>query len=47
MRKMPKRVGSIGTLGAFSHQMGKPLAAGEGGSILTSDDEIARIGITA
>ena len=37
-----KRVGSIGHLGAFSHQMGKPLAAGEGGSILTSDEDLAR-----
>jgi dTDP-4-amino-4,6-dideoxygalactose transaminase len=37
-----KRVGSIGDLGGFSHQMGKPLAAGEGGSIATSNDEFAR-----
>jgi dTDP-4-amino-4,6-dideoxygalactose transaminase len=37
-----KRVGSIGDLGSFSHQMGKPLAAGEGGSICTSNDEFAR-----
>ncbi len=37
-----KRVGSIGHLGSFSHQMGKPLAAGEGGSITTSDDDFAR-----
>ncbi|MGI6208830.1 MAG: DegT/DnrJ/EryC1/StrS family aminotransferase [Anaerolineae bacterium] len=37
-----KRVGSVGHLGAFSHQMGKPLAAGEGGSITTSDDGFAR-----
>lgn len=37
-----KRVGSIGHLGSFSHQMGKPLAAGEGGSITTSDETFAR-----
>ena len=37
-----KRVGSIGHLGAFSHQMGKPLASGEGGSITTDDDNYAR-----
>jgi len=36
-----QRVGSIGTLGGFSFQMGKPLAAGEGGAITTSDDDLA------
>jgi len=37
-----KRIGSIGDLGGFSHQMGKPLAAGEGGSITTNNDELAQ-----
>jgi dTDP-4-amino-4,6-dideoxygalactose transaminase len=36
-----KRIGSIGDLGGFSFQLGKPLAAGEGGAITTSDDQLA------
>ena len=36
-----KRVGSLGDLGGFSHQMGKPLASGEGGSITTDNDQFA------
>jgi len=37
------RVGSIGTIGAFSFQASKNLNAGEGGIILTNDDRIASI----
>jgi len=33
--------GSIGDVGTFSTQMGKPLTAGEGGICLTCDDELA------
>ena len=36
-----RRVGSIGDIGAFSFQMGKPLTCGEGGGITYSDDELA------
>lgn len=35
-----KRVGSIGDLGCFSFQMGKPLTCGEGGAILTDDEDL-------
>jgi dTDP-4-amino-4,6-dideoxygalactose transaminase len=34
--------GSIGELGSFSHQSYKSLTAGEGGSLLTGDEELAR-----
>jgi len=36
-----QRIGSIGDLGGFSLQMGKPLTCGEGGVITFSDDKIA------
>ena len=36
-----KRVGSIGHLGAFSLQQGKPLTCGEGGFVCTSDEQLA------
>lgn len=36
-----RRVGSIGHLGAFSFQMGKTLTCGEGGMVITSDEELA------
>lgn len=36
-----KKVGSLGTVGAFSFQMGKPLTAGEGGAITYDDDALA------
>ncbi|MGQ9553657.1 MAG: DegT/DnrJ/EryC1/StrS family aminotransferase [Anaerolineae bacterium] len=36
-----KRIGSIGHLGGFSFQLGKPLAAGEGGAVTTSNPELA------
>ena len=32
------KVGSLGSVGAFSFQMGKPLTAGEGGAITFNDD---------
>lgn len=35
------RVGAIGDLGTFSFQSGKNITAGEGGIILTNDDELA------
>ena len=34
--------GCIGAFGSFSHQSSKILTAGEGGTLLTSDDELAR-----
>jgi dTDP-4-amino-4,6-dideoxygalactose transaminase len=34
--------GCIGDFGSFSHQSSKILTAGEGGSLLTSDDDLAR-----
>jgi dTDP-4-amino-4,6-dideoxygalactose transaminase len=34
--------GCIGDFGSFSHQSSKILTAGEGGSLLTNDDELAR-----
>jgi len=36
-----KRVGSLGDIGCFSFQMGKPLTCGEGGVLTYSDDELA------
>jgi dTDP-4-amino-4,6-dideoxygalactose transaminase len=36
-----KKVGSIGHLGTFSFQQGKPLTCGEGGFVSTNDDELA------
>lgn len=36
-----RRVGAIGHLGGFSLQMGKTLTCGEGGVVLTDDDELA------
>jgi len=35
-----KRVGSIGDMGCFSFQMGKPLTCGEGGIVLTDDENL-------
>jgi len=35
-----KRVGSIGDMGCFSFQMGKPLTCGEGGIILVNDKDL-------
>ena len=35
-------VGSIGHFGAFSFQMGKTLTCGEGGMVLTNDEELAK-----
>ena len=37
-----KFVGTIGKIGAFSFQQGKHLTTGEGGIVVTDDDEIAR-----
>lgn len=37
-----RRVGSIGKAGTFSFQMGKLLTAGEGGIVVTNDDEFER-----
>ncbi|MEP6972604.1 MAG: DegT/DnrJ/EryC1/StrS family aminotransferase, partial [Actinomycetota bacterium] len=34
--------GCIGNFGSFSHQSSKILTAGEGGTLLTSDDDLAR-----
>jgi len=36
-----RRAGSIGHLGAFSFQQGKPLTCGEGGFVSTNDEKIA------
>ena len=36
-----KRVGSIGDMGCFSFQMGKPLTCGEGGIVLTNNEDLA------
>jgi len=35
-----KKVGGFGDLGCFSFQMGKPLTCGEGGMVLTDNDEL-------
>jgi dTDP-4-amino-4,6-dideoxygalactose transaminase len=37
-----KGAGCIGDLGSFSHQSSKILTSGEGGSLLTNDDDLAR-----
>lgn len=36
-----QKVGSIGTAGSFSFQLSKNMSAGEGGAIVTNDDELA------
>jgi len=36
-----RKVGSMGDLGCFSLQLGKPLTCGEGGIITTNDEELA------
>jgi len=36
-----RRVGAIGDMGTFSFQMGKTLTAGEGGIVVTNDEELA------
>lgn len=36
-----QKVGSIGDMGTFSFQMGKPLTCGEGGIVLTNSEELA------
>jgi len=36
-----KKVGSIGDMGTFSFQMGKPLTCGEGGIVITNNKEMA------
>ena len=35
-----KKVGSIGDMGCFSFQMGKPLTCGEGGMVLTNSEDL-------
>ena len=35
-----RKVGAIGNMGTFSFQMGKPLTCGEGGIVLTDDEEL-------
>lgn len=37
-----QKVGTFGALGAFSFQVGKVLAAGEGGAVITSDPQLYR-----
>ena len=37
-----KYVGTIGKIGAFSFQQGKQMTTGEGGIVVTNDDELAR-----
>jgi len=37
-----RKVGTFGTLGAFSFQVGKVLACGEGGAVITSDPALYR-----
>jgi dTDP-4-amino-4,6-dideoxygalactose transaminase len=37
-----KYVGTIGKIGAFSFQQGKHMTTGEGGIVVTNDDELAR-----
>jgi len=37
-----RRLGSIGHFGAFSFQIGKTLTCGEGGIVLTNDEELAK-----
>lgn len=36
-----RKVGSLGTAGSFSFQLSKNMSAGEGGAIVTDDDELA------
>lgn len=36
-----RKVGAIGNMGTFSFQMGKPLTCGEGGIVLTDNEELA------
>ena len=36
-----EKVGSIGDMGTFSFQMGKPLTCGEGGIVITNSEELA------
>jgi len=36
-----KKVGSIGNMGCFSFQMGKPLTCGEGGAVTYNDESLA------
>ena len=35
-------VGTIGTIGCFSLQQGKHITTGEGGLVVTNDDDLAR-----
>lgn len=37
-----RKVGGLGTLGAFSLQQGKHITTGEGGIVVTDDDDLAR-----
>jgi dTDP-4-amino-4,6-dideoxygalactose transaminase len=37
-----EKVGTIGKIGAFSFQQGKQMTTGEGGIVVTNDDEVAR-----
>ncbi len=37
-----KKVGTIGAVGAFSFQQGKQMTTGEGGIVVTNDDDLAR-----
>ncbi|MGI8669803.1 MAG: DegT/DnrJ/EryC1/StrS family aminotransferase [Aridibacter sp.] len=37
-----KKVGTIGAIGAFSFQQGKQMTTGEGGIVVTDDEELAR-----
>lgn len=37
-----KKVGTIGSIGAFSLQQGKHITTGEGGIVVTDDDDLAR-----
>jgi L-glutamine:2-deoxy-scyllo-inosose/3-amino-2,3-dideoxy-scyllo-inosose aminotransferase len=36
-----KRAGATGAIGAFSFHQGKPLTTGEGGMVVTSDEQLA------
>ncbi len=36
-----RKVGAIGTIGTFSFQQSKSLSSGEGGAVITNDDDIA------
>jgi len=37
-----EKVGTIGAIGAFSFQQGKQMTTGEGGIVVTNDDDLAR-----